>query len=187
VAMIRPRQRGRGVRGLRGGRVFEMEGLRRTPLCANRTLAGDWEEAHAYAREAVTAREEMPAALIWMDFESHHETEAFLRDGDEDLAREGVRRFGERAGGNGGATASRTCAPWRCSRGGRATRRRSSACWTVSSPGETVCKGSEVWPPAPEGEFAIRCHEPRRSSDENEELRSTGPPYNMLVSIRTGD
>ena len=78
-----------------------MEGLRRTPLCANRTLAGDWEEAHAYAREAVTAREEMPAALIWMDFESHHETEAFLRDGDEDLAREGVRRFGERAGGNG--------------------------------------------------------------------------------------
>ena len=44
-------------------------------LCANRTLAGDWGGTHAYAREAVAAREEMPAALIRMDFERLHETE----------------------------------------------------------------------------------------------------------------
>ena len=69
-------------------------------LCANRALANDWEGAHAYAKEAMTAREEMPAALIWMDFERHYETEALLRGGDEELARKDVRHFGERVGEN---------------------------------------------------------------------------------------
>jgi tetratricopeptide (TPR) repeat protein len=69
-------------------------------LCANRALAGDWEEAHAHAREAVAAREEMPTALIWMDFERHHEVEALLRGGEEGVARESVRRFGEQVGEN---------------------------------------------------------------------------------------
>jgi tetratricopeptide (TPR) repeat protein len=69
-------------------------------LCANRTLAGDWEGAHTYAREAVAAREEMPAALIWMDFERHHETKALLRGGAEEMAREDVRHFGEQIGEN---------------------------------------------------------------------------------------
>jgi hypothetical protein len=49
----------------------------------------------------MAAREEMPAALIWMDFERHYETEALLRGGDEGLAREDVWRFGEQVGENG--------------------------------------------------------------------------------------
>ncbi|MDQ3638733.1 MAG: AAA family ATPase, partial [Actinomycetota bacterium] len=69
-------------------------------LCANRALANDWGGAHAYAKEAVAAREEMPAALIWMDFERHYETEALLRGGGEELARENVRRLGEGVGDN---------------------------------------------------------------------------------------
>lgn len=69
-------------------------------LCANRALAGDWEGAHAHAREAVAARKDTPAALIWIDFERHHETGALLRGGDEEMAREEVRRFGEQAGKN---------------------------------------------------------------------------------------
>jgi hypothetical protein len=39
--------------------------------------------------------------MIWMDFARYHETEALLRDRDEDLAREDVKRLGERVGGNG--------------------------------------------------------------------------------------
>ena len=70
-------------------------------LCANRVLAGDWEGAHAYAKESVAAREEMPAALIWMDFERYYEVEALLRGGDGEVARETVQRFGEQVGENG--------------------------------------------------------------------------------------
>ena len=36
-----------------------------------------------------------------MDFARYHETEALLRDRDEDPAREDVKRLGERVGGNG--------------------------------------------------------------------------------------
>lgn len=69
-------------------------------LCANRALAGDWEAARGYALESLQIREEVPSCLIWMDFERHHETEALLRGGEEELAREDARRLGERIGEN---------------------------------------------------------------------------------------
>jgi len=37
---------------------------------------------------------------MWLDFVRHHETEALLQGGSEELAREGVKRLGERVGGN---------------------------------------------------------------------------------------
>jgi tetratricopeptide (TPR) repeat protein len=37
---------------------------------------------------------------MWLDFVRHHETEALLRGGEEELAREDTKRFGERVGGN---------------------------------------------------------------------------------------
>jgi len=69
-------------------------------LCANRALGGDWAGAHAHALEALEVREDLPARLIWMDFSRHHETEALLRGGSEELAREDARRLGERIGSN---------------------------------------------------------------------------------------
>ncbi|MGH3087047.1 MAG: ATP-binding protein, partial [Rubrobacteraceae bacterium] len=69
-------------------------------LCANHALAGGWEEAHAYARESAKARDETPVPLTRMDFVRHHETEALLRGGDEERAREDVRVLGEHVGGN---------------------------------------------------------------------------------------
>ncbi len=69
-------------------------------LCANRALAGDWAGAHAHALESLGVRDELPADLVWMDFMRHHETEALLRGGNGDLAREDARRLGERVGSN---------------------------------------------------------------------------------------
>jgi tetratricopeptide (TPR) repeat protein len=69
-------------------------------LCANRSLAGDWEAAHHYALESVGIRDAAPARLMWLDFSRYHETEALLRGGSEELAREDVKRLGERVGGN---------------------------------------------------------------------------------------
>jgi len=69
-------------------------------LCANRALDGDWAGAHAHALEALEVREDLPSRLIWMDFSRYRETEALLRGGDEELAREDARRLGERIGRN---------------------------------------------------------------------------------------
>jgi tetratricopeptide (TPR) repeat protein len=69
-------------------------------LCANRALADDHEAAHRYALDSVRIRDAAPARLMWLDFARHHETEALLRGGDEKLAREDTKRFGERVGGN---------------------------------------------------------------------------------------
>jgi tetratricopeptide (TPR) repeat protein len=69
-------------------------------LCANRSLAGDGEAAHRYALQAVELRNAAPARLMWLDFTRYHETEALLRGGEERLAREEVRRLGERVGEN---------------------------------------------------------------------------------------
>jgi tetratricopeptide (TPR) repeat protein len=69
-------------------------------LCANRALAGDWEAAHRYALDSVAIRDAAPARLMWLDFVRYHELEALLRGGEEELAREGVKRLGERMGGN---------------------------------------------------------------------------------------
>ena len=69
-------------------------------LCANRALAGDWEAAHRYALESVELRDAAPTRLMRLDFVRHHETEALLRGGEEELAREDARRLGGRVGGN---------------------------------------------------------------------------------------
>lgn len=69
-------------------------------LCANRALAGDWEEAHAYALKSASARDEAPTPLMRMDFARHHETEALLRGGDAERAREDINILGERVGDN---------------------------------------------------------------------------------------
>jgi len=69
-------------------------------LCANRALAGDREAEHRYALESVDIRDAAPARLMWLDFTRYHETEALLRGGEEKLAREDVKRLGERVGGN---------------------------------------------------------------------------------------
>ena len=69
-------------------------------LCANRALAGDREAAHRYALDSVGIRDAAPARLMWLDFVRHHEIEALLRGGEEKLAREDVKRLGERVGGN---------------------------------------------------------------------------------------
>ena len=71
-----------------------------TRLCANRALAGDREAAHRYALESVGIRDAAPSRLMWLDFVRHYETEALLRGGNEKLAREGVKRLGERVGGD---------------------------------------------------------------------------------------
>jgi DNA-binding SARP family transcriptional activator/tetratricopeptide (TPR) repeat protein len=69
-------------------------------LSANRVLAGDWEAAHRYALESVELRDAAPTRLMRLDFVRHHETEALLRGGEEELAREDARRLGGRVGGN---------------------------------------------------------------------------------------
>lgn len=69
-------------------------------LCANRSLAGDLEAAHRYALESVGMRDATPARLVWLDFARHHETEALLWGGNEEMAREDVKRLGERVGEN---------------------------------------------------------------------------------------
>jgi predicted ATPase/DNA-binding SARP family transcriptional activator len=71
-----------------------------TRLCANRALAGDREAAHRYALESVRIRNAAPSRLVWLDFARYHETEALLWGGNEELAREDVRRLGERVGGD---------------------------------------------------------------------------------------
>jgi DNA-binding SARP family transcriptional activator len=63
-------------------------------LCANRALAGDWKSAHAYALETVAVRNDIETSLLFIDFIRYHETEALLRGGDEERAREDVQRFG---------------------------------------------------------------------------------------------
>jgi predicted ATPase/DNA-binding SARP family transcriptional activator len=69
-------------------------------LCANRALAGDREAAHRYALDSVRIRDAAPARLMWLDFTRYHETEALLRGGEEELAREDIERLGERVEGN---------------------------------------------------------------------------------------
>jgi predicted ATPase/DNA-binding SARP family transcriptional activator len=69
-------------------------------LCANRALADDQEAAHRYALDSIRIRDAAPARLMWLDFVRYHETEALLRGGEEQLAREDTKRFGERVGGN---------------------------------------------------------------------------------------
>jgi predicted ATPase len=65
-------------------------------LCVDAALAGDWETAHAYARQALALRDYRALPL----FVSPHwpETEALLRGGDIELACEDTRRWGALVG-----------------------------------------------------------------------------------------
>jgi DNA-binding SARP family transcriptional activator/predicted ATPase len=67
-------------------------------LCALHALAGDWGQAHAYARQTLQARED--EALLPMGLTGWYETEALLRGDDDDLARTEVKRLGEILGHN---------------------------------------------------------------------------------------
>jgi tetratricopeptide (TPR) repeat protein len=62
-------------------------------LCADAALAGKWEEAARYARQALVYRKYGVLPLVvsvrWL------ETEALLRAGEVELAREDARRWGE--------------------------------------------------------------------------------------------
>jgi tetratricopeptide (TPR) repeat protein len=65
-------------------------------LCANRALAGDWKTAYTYALETVAVRKDIETSLLFIDFIRYYETEALLRGGDEEWAREDVQRLGAR-------------------------------------------------------------------------------------------
>jgi hypothetical protein len=64
-------------------------------LCADCALAGQWQEAYAHALKALALRD---YTILRGGLARWHETEALLRGGSTDQAREDVRRFGERAG-----------------------------------------------------------------------------------------
>ena len=69
-------------------------------LCAVRGMVEDWDGAHAHAKAASSSRREAPSRLFMWDFGRHHEVEALLRGGDEELAREEAARLGEAVGEN---------------------------------------------------------------------------------------
>jgi len=63
-------------------------------LCADCALAGQWQEAYSYALKALAVRD---YSIVYGGLTRWHETEALLRGGSIEQAREDVRRFGERA------------------------------------------------------------------------------------------
>ncbi len=77
-------------------RHFRVSALSR--LCLHAAVAGEWEVACRYALQAEALRKRTEAALVWLDFSAHYETEALLHAGQERQAREAVQRLGERQG-----------------------------------------------------------------------------------------
>jgi DNA-binding SARP family transcriptional activator/tetratricopeptide (TPR) repeat protein len=77
-------------------RHFRVSALSR--LCMHSAVAGEWEAACRYALQAIAERKRTDAALVWLDFYAHYETEALLHTGQEHQAREEVQRLGERLG-----------------------------------------------------------------------------------------
>jgi tetratricopeptide (TPR) repeat protein len=69
-------------------------------LCRHAVVAGEWEAACRYALQAIAERKHTVAALVWLDFSWHYETEAFLHTGQERQAQEAVHQLGERLGAN---------------------------------------------------------------------------------------
>ncbi len=67
-------------------------------LCAIHAEAGDWGQAHRYARQTLQARED--GSLLPMALTGWYETEALLRGGDGDQARAEVARLGAIVGNN---------------------------------------------------------------------------------------
>jgi DNA-binding SARP family transcriptional activator/predicted ATPase len=73
-------------------RHFRVSALSR--LCLHAAVAGEREAACRYALQAEALRKRTEAALVWLDFSSHYETEALLHAGEERQAREAVQRLG---------------------------------------------------------------------------------------------
>ncbi len=67
-------------------------------LCMNYAVAGQWDQAHTYAVQAMALRESLERTRILFDFSPQYETEALLRGGDEQKARAAVHRLGEGLG-----------------------------------------------------------------------------------------
>jgi tetratricopeptide (TPR) repeat protein len=77
-----------------GGQVGpHYEALSSASLCAVAALSEDWEEAYAHAVRALEAGTSFD---VLDGLYLHHEVQALLRGGDEQLATEGVRRFADR-------------------------------------------------------------------------------------------
>ncbi len=73
--------------------------LTHSKLCSVAALEENWEEAHTQAFKAAALRGEV--AMQFTDpFHRHHEIEALLRGGEEELARIELRRFAEAVGDN---------------------------------------------------------------------------------------
>lgn len=79
--------------------ITQYRALVRSKLCAAAALEGDWQEARDHAQRAARLRDEVVLQPS-ESFHRHHEIEALLRGGEEDLAREELRRFAEAAGEN---------------------------------------------------------------------------------------
>jgi tetratricopeptide (TPR) repeat protein len=77
-----------------GARIF-VEMLA-AELCTDCALAGNWEEAYAFAQQARAARTDAFAFATQMTF--WHQVESLLRAGEMERATEEVQRFGERIG-----------------------------------------------------------------------------------------
>ena len=77
----------------------QYRGLAHSKLCTVAALRGDWEDAHYHALEAAKLRGEI-ALQLTDPFHRHHEVEALLRGGDEELAKEELDRFGKHARGH---------------------------------------------------------------------------------------
>jgi tetratricopeptide (TPR) repeat protein len=67
-------------------------------LCALHALAGEWGQAHVYARQRLEFRRD--ESLLPMGLTGWYETEALLRGGDGNLARAEVERLAEILGNN---------------------------------------------------------------------------------------
>ena len=65
-------------------------------VCADGVLAGDWEAASTYARQALTARD--PNVVVFPEVPRWPETKALVREGLDELAAEDLRAFEERFG-----------------------------------------------------------------------------------------
>ncbi len=65
-------------------------------VCADGVLAGDWEAASTYARQALTARD--PNVVVFPEVPRWPETKALVREGLYELAAEDLRAFEERFG-----------------------------------------------------------------------------------------
>jgi len=84
----------------KGGDVRHCRVSALSRLCMHSAVVGEWEVACRYALQAIAERKRTEAALVWLDFSSHYETEALLHAGEERQAREAVQRLGERLGSN---------------------------------------------------------------------------------------